>query len=72
MKYESKFPQNLEVNREKICPFLLKVYFRENERNSFEDMSKGIFPKERELNIHTWMDCNLRELSTHIKLYKQH
>jgi histone deacetylase complex subunit SAP18 len=62
MKYENKF-QNVEINREKVCPFLVKVFFRENERNSFEEMNKGNFPNERELNIYTWMDCNLRELS---------
>ena len=56
-----------EVNRENICPFLLKVYYKENEFNSLEDLNNCIFPNNRELHIYTWMDASLRELTMLIK-----
>ena len=27
-----------EINREKICPFLVKVYYKENEFNNLDDI----------------------------------
>ena len=59
--------QNYEVNREKICPFLLKVFFKENDFNSLEDLNYSIFPSNRELHIYTWMDASLRELTMLVK-----
>lgn len=58
---------NPEVNREKVCPFLLKVFYRENDFNDIDDMSNGIFPTNRELHLYTWMDASLREISMLIK-----
>jgi histone deacetylase complex subunit SAP18 len=58
---------NYEVNREKICPFLLKVFFKENEFNNLEDFNNNVFPPHRELHIYTWMDASLRELTLLIK-----
>jgi histone deacetylase complex subunit SAP18 len=68
--YDSKNSENyqqLEVNREKICPFLLRVFYRENEFNPLEDFNNNNFPTNRELHIYTWMDANLRELTMLIK-----
>jgi histone deacetylase complex subunit SAP18 len=59
--------QTQEINREKICPFLLKVFYRENDYNSLEDFNNGIFPTSRELHIYTWMDATLREITMLIK-----
>jgi histone deacetylase complex subunit SAP18 len=56
-----------EINREKICPFLLRVFYKDNDFNSLEDMSSGIFPTNRELHIYTWMDASLREITMLIK-----
>jgi histone deacetylase complex subunit SAP18 len=56
-----------EINREKVCPFLVKVYFKENDFNNLDDMNNEIFPKNRELYIYTWMDASLRELTILIK-----
>lgn len=52
-----------EINRETICPFLLRVFYREDDYNSLDDFNKGIFPTDRELHIYTWMDASLREIS---------
>jgi histone deacetylase complex subunit SAP18 len=57
----------IEINREKICPFLVKLYYKENEFNSLEEMNSGKFPISRELHIYTWMDATLRELTLLIK-----
>ncbi len=56
-----------EINREKVCPFLLRVYYKENEFNSLDDMNNGKFPTNRELHIYTWMDASLKELTILIK-----
>jgi histone deacetylase complex subunit SAP18 len=56
-----------EVNREKICPFLAKVYYKENEFNNIDDMNNGLFPANRELHIYTWMDASLKELTLLIR-----
>jgi len=56
-----------EINREKICPFLLKVFYKENEFNFLDDFNNGIYPQNRELHIYTWMDASLRELTSLIK-----
>ena len=56
-----------EINREKTCPFLLKVYYKENDFNSLEEMNNGKFPLMRELYIYTWMDASLRELTMLIR-----
>lgn len=58
---------NFEVNREKTCPFLLRVFFKENDYNSLDEIGTGNFPSNRELHIYTWMDASLRELTILIK-----
>ena len=63
---EKNTTQSQEINREKICPFLLRVYYKENDYNSLEEFSSGVF-LGRELHIYTWMDATLRELTMLIK-----
>lgn len=57
----------LEINREKICPFLIRLFYRENDFNSLDEMNAGRFPSTRELHIYTWMDASLRELTMLIR-----
>jgi histone deacetylase complex subunit SAP18 len=56
-----------EINREKVCPFLIRLFYRENDFNSLEEMNAGRFPSTRELHIYTWMDASLRELTMLIR-----
>lgn len=52
-----------EVDREKICPFLIRVFYNENDFSSLKQFDNGAFPPN-ELQIYTWDDANLRELTT--------
>jgi histone deacetylase complex subunit SAP18 len=56
-----------EINREKICPFLLRVFYKEGDFNSLEDLSALKLPRDRELHMYTWIDASLRELASLIK-----
>jgi len=56
-----------EINREKICPFLIRLFYKENDFNSLEDMNTSRYPSTRELHIYTWMDASLRELTMLIR-----
>jgi histone deacetylase complex subunit SAP18 len=64
---ERQNAENLDINREKICPFLVRVYFKVGDFNNLDDFNAGIFPKQRELYIYTWMDASLREITMLIK-----
>ena len=57
---------NFEINRKITCPFLIRVFFHENEYNSLDEYRNGKLPSN-ELNIHTWMDATLRELTNLIQ-----
>ena len=52
------------VNREKTCPFLLRVFYKINGNNHLSDFEGEKFPPE--LNIYTWEDANLKELAKFI------
>ena len=60
-KYD-KEKKPFEVNRYEICPFLMKVFYRENEYNSLQLYEYGNFPMN-EIHIYTWMDATLREIT---------
>ena len=52
------------VNREKVCPFLLRVFYKINGNNNMSDIEGDkIIP---ELNLYTWEDANLKELAKFI------
>ena len=56
------------VDREKMCPFLLRVLWIENsshEVSYYTDAAQQDNPYE--LHIHTWMDANLREITNALK-----
>ena len=51
-----------EINRKKICPFLIRVFynfFDYNDINSFDQDKIEL----NELHIYTWMDSSLKELT---------
>jgi len=52
----------MEINTESK-DLVIEVFYKENEKNSLDDFTKGNFPAERELHIYTWMDATLREIS---------
>ena len=54
------------VDREKTCPFLLRIFYKINSFNSLNLFKDGSFPSE--LNIYTWEDADLDELAKFIHL----
>lgn len=54
------------IDREKVCPLLLRIFCSNGRHNSPSDYERGQTPLN-ELQIYTWMDCNLRELANLIK-----
>ena len=52
------------VDREKTCPFLLRVFYKINGNNPLSLFSGDKFPSE--LDIYTWEDANLKELAKFI------
>ncbi|KAE9548775.1 hypothetical protein FO519_008013 [Halicephalobus sp. NKZ332] len=62
---DSKAEKN--IDREKVCPFLLRIFPTTIRHNSIQDFKNGNVPTHNELQIYTWMDCTLRELMLLIK-----
>uniref|UniRef100_UPI00358EB611 histone deacetylase complex subunit SAP18 n=1 Tax=Myxine glutinosa TaxID=7769 RepID=UPI00358EB611 len=55
------------VDRERTCPLLLRVFVSDTGRHHrAEDFVRGTTPGN-ELQIYTWMDCSLRELSSLVR-----
>ncbi|CAO1346194.1 unnamed protein product [Diamesa hyperborea] len=55
------------VDREKTCPLLLRVFCSVSGRhNNLSEFSHGNTPSN-ELQIYTWMDATLREITTLIR-----
>ena len=52
------------VDREKTCPFLLRVFYKIDSHNPLSLFSGDKFPTE--LDIYTWEDANLKELAKFI------
>ncbi|CAO2820005.1 unnamed protein product [Amaranthus hypochondriacus] len=56
------------VDREKTCPLLLRVFTKIGGHHTQEDFSvRGKEPKD-EVQIYTWMDATLRELTDLVRL----
>lgn len=49
-----------------ICPLLLRIFCSSGRHNSSSDYDRGSTPGN-ELQVYTWLDCTLRELSSLIK-----
>jgi len=55
-----------EVNREKVCPLLLRVFPKIGGHHRVEDYQRKE-PVDDEVQIYTWRDASLRELTELIK-----
>lgn len=53
------------VDREKTCPLLLRVFTNFGKHNNVADFTNGFPPNQ--LQIYTWMDATLRELTNLIR-----
>ncbi|EDS44229.1 histone deacetylase complex subunit SAP18 [Culex quinquefasciatus] len=54
------------VDREKTCPLLLRVFCSTGRHHSASEYNHGNVPTN-ELQIYTWMDATLRELTTLVR-----
>lgn len=63
---EEKQPPKPPVDREKTCPLLLRVFTSNNRHNQLSDYARGGVPNN-ELQIYTWLDATLRELTSLVK-----
>lgn len=66
MVVEEVKPVEKPVDREKTCPLLLRVFCSTGRHNSPGDYARGNVP-QNELQIYTWMDATLRELTGLVK-----
>ena len=64
--YSNDYDDDFYVDREKTCPFLLRIFYKINSFNSLNLFENGKFPSE--LNIYTWEDADLEELAKFIHL----
>ncbi|PAV86722.1 hypothetical protein WR25_18086 [Diploscapter pachys] len=55
------------VDREKTCPLLLRVFCANGRHNPMMDYTNKSGVPANELQMYTWMDCSLRELTSLIK-----
>ncbi|KAH9605168.1 hypothetical protein KSS87_011124 [Heliosperma pusillum] len=59
--------RTLPVDREKTCPLLLRVFTKVGSHHTHEDFAiRGKEPKD-EVQIYTWKDATLRELTDLVK-----
>lgn len=65
-KKEKPDPPKNAVDREAVTPLLLRVFCSTSRHNSINDYSRGATP-ENEIQIYTWMDASLKELTGLIK-----
>ncbi|KAL4233378.1 Histone deacetylase complex subunit sap18 [Mactra antiquata] len=54
------------VDREKTCPLLLRVFYSTGRHSQLLEYSRGNVPSN-ELQIYTWLDATLRELTSLVK-----
>ncbi|VDO38892.1 unnamed protein product [Brugia timori] len=59
-------PEEKTVDREKVCPLLLRIFCANGRHNPLSEYGRGSTPAN-ELQIYTWLDCTLRELMSLIK-----
>ncbi|ORX88106.1 Sin3 associated polypeptide p18, partial [Anaeromyces robustus] len=52
------------VDREKVCPFLLRVFCKRGNHHRIEDFTINRQPVEDEVQVYTWKDASLRELAS--------
>lgn len=54
------------VDRFKVCPLLLRVFYTYNHHHNPLDYKNKIYPKN-EMQIHTWMDATLSEILVNLQ-----
>jgi len=54
------------IDRQKQCPFLLRVFVSNSRHNPMKDYNRGNTP-HNELQIYTWMDASLKELTALVR-----
>ncbi|XP_072018972.1 histone deacetylase complex subunit SAP18-like [Amphiura filiformis] len=59
-------PAGKPVDREKTCPLLLRVFCNNGRHHRPEEFNRGTVPSN-ELQIYTWMDATLKEISSLVK-----
>mmetsp|Transcript_41336 Transcript_41336/g.60908 ORF Transcript_41336/g.60908 Transcript_41336/m.60908 type:complete len:138 (+) Transcript_41336:59-472(+) len=65
----SKKVDEFEVDRDKVCPLLLRCFWKlegHHRVEEFADANRGIVPID-EVQIYTWPDATLREITDLIK-----
>ncbi|CAA9986181.1 histone deacetylase complex subunit SAP18, putative [Plasmodium knowlesi strain H] len=70
---EVRIPNGM-INREKTCPFLLRLFYKlDEEYNNVEDvrLSKESGVQSNELQIYGWLDITMREIVTLVKDFYQ-
>ncbi|XP_065308351.1 histone deacetylase complex subunit SAP18 [Dermacentor albipictus] len=63
---EEKNENEKPIDREKTCPLLLRVFLNNSRHHSMSEYSRGNVPSN-ELQIYTWMDATLKELTSLVK-----
>jgi len=74
MKSQDKKPESSKdshhyarVDREKTCPFLVRVFYKQNSTHSLSQFDQtNLPPPTEEIQLFTWMDASLREMAEHI------
>ncbi|CAG0901327.1 unnamed protein product [Darwinula stevensoni] len=54
------------IDREKTCPLLLRVFYNFGRHHALNEYNRGNVPTN-ELQIYTWMDATLKEITSLIK-----
>ncbi|XP_067674651.1 histone deacetylase complex subunit SAP18-like [Haliotis asinina] len=62
---DNKEPEK-PIDREKTCPLLLRVFCSTGRHHPLSEFSRGNTPTN-ELQIYTWMDATLKELTSLVK-----
>ncbi|EER06556.1 Histone deacetylase complex subunit SAP18, putative [Perkinsus marinus ATCC 50983] len=56
--------RGIAIDRAQTCPFLLRVFYRMGSHHNDSDFAKlGELPVDEELQVYTWPDASLREIS---------
>jgi len=58
---------DLKIDREKVCPLLLRVFTKVDSHHTAEEFVKGHEPVKDEVQIYTWKNATLKELTELIK-----
>jgi len=58
----NKTTEKSGIDRQKVCPVLLRVFIGRNRHNPLSDYARGKTPAD-ELQIYTWIDASLKELA---------